>query len=157
MTKQISPDLEFEQKIEFPGVADLDHTHTYELRYDHLVHTASLWIDGHLMASGYHGHHQFQENRASFLGPPPINTVASASEYFARYGLKQIDRLTRSPNILSPLARVTESSFRLLQIYSFHLRSECSRCSHRFSRPRESDWKHQLSGIGSCALINGLP
>lgn len=37
LTKQISPRIEMEPKIEFPGVADVAHPHTYELRYDHLV------------------------------------------------------------------------------------------------------------------------
>jgi hypothetical protein len=68
LTKQISPQFEWEQKIEFPGVADVDHPHTYELRYDHLTRTASLWIDGQLMASGYRGHSQFQEDRGLMFG-----------------------------------------------------------------------------------------
>jgi DNA-binding winged helix-turn-helix (wHTH) protein len=68
LTKQISPKFEWEKKIEFPGVADVDHPHTYELRYDHLARTASLWIDGYLMASGYHGHNQFREDRGLLFG-----------------------------------------------------------------------------------------
>ncbi len=43
LTKQISPHYEFE-RIEFPGVADVAHPHTYELRYDHTTQTASLWM-----------------------------------------------------------------------------------------------------------------
>lgn len=62
LTKRISPAFEWERKIEFPGVADINHPHTYELRYDHLSRTASLWIDGRLTASGYHGHNQFIED-----------------------------------------------------------------------------------------------
>jgi DNA-binding winged helix-turn-helix (wHTH) protein len=62
LTKQISPTFEFEKKIEFPGIADIDHPHTYELRYDHLSRTASLWIDGQQMASSYRGHDQFRED-----------------------------------------------------------------------------------------------
>jgi DNA-binding winged helix-turn-helix (wHTH) protein len=68
LTKGISPQLEWEKKIEFPGVADVVHPHTYELRYDHLTRTASLWIDGQRMASGYRGHHQFQEDRGLLFG-----------------------------------------------------------------------------------------
>ena len=68
LTKQISPTIELDEKIEFPGVADIDHPHTYELRYDHLTRTASLWIDGQLRASGYPGHHQFQEDRGLLFG-----------------------------------------------------------------------------------------
>lgn len=68
LTKQISPNYEFAQKIEFPGVADVDHPHTYEMRYDHLTRAASLWIDGQLMASGYRGHHQFQEDLGLMFG-----------------------------------------------------------------------------------------
>ncbi len=68
LTRQISPRIELDQKIEFPGVADVDHPHTYELRYDHVTQTASLWIDGNRMASGYRGHHQFQEDRGLIFG-----------------------------------------------------------------------------------------
>jgi DNA-binding winged helix-turn-helix (wHTH) protein len=68
LTKLISPELEWEQKIEFPGAGDIDHLHTYELRYDHLTQTASLWIDGRLMASGYHGHTQFVGDRGLMFG-----------------------------------------------------------------------------------------
>jgi DNA-binding winged helix-turn-helix (wHTH) protein len=68
LSKQISPNFEWERKIEFPGVADVDHPHTYELRYDHAIQTASLWIDGQLMASGYHGHNQFREDRGLLFG-----------------------------------------------------------------------------------------
>ena len=68
MAKQISPEVQFEKKIEYRGVSDVDHPHTYELRYDHLSGSASLWIDGHLMASGYHSHNQFRENRGLIFG-----------------------------------------------------------------------------------------
>lgn len=68
LTKRISPQLEWETKIEFPGVADVDNPHTYELRYDHAAQTANLWINGQLMASGYHGHNQFREDRGLLFG-----------------------------------------------------------------------------------------
>lgn len=68
LTKKISPVLEWEQKIEFPGAGDIDHPHTFELRFDHSTQAASLWIDGHLAASGYHGHTQFLEDRGLILG-----------------------------------------------------------------------------------------
>lgn len=68
LTKQVSPEFEWDEKIEFPGAGDVDHPHTYELRYDQSAKTASLWIDGSLMASGYHGHKQFVEDRGLFFG-----------------------------------------------------------------------------------------
>lgn len=68
LTSQISPSYEFAAKVEFPGVRDVDHPHTYQLRYDHLTRTASLWIDGQLMFSGYRGHHQFQQNTGLMFG-----------------------------------------------------------------------------------------
>ena len=68
LTKQISPGLEWERKIEFPGVADVDHPHTFELRYNHVPHSADLWIDGLLMASDYHGHSQFRGDRGLMFG-----------------------------------------------------------------------------------------
>lgn len=68
LTNQISPKLEWDEKIEFPGIADVDHPHTYELRYDHVAQAASLWIDGVLRASDYRGHHQFLEDRGIILG-----------------------------------------------------------------------------------------
>jgi DNA-binding winged helix-turn-helix (wHTH) protein len=68
LTKQISPNFEFSQKIEFPGIADINHPHTYELRYNHVSQTASLWIDGQMMASGYRGHTQFVEDRGLMFG-----------------------------------------------------------------------------------------
>ncbi|HEY6388276.1 MAG TPA: winged helix-turn-helix domain-containing protein [Candidatus Acidoferrum sp.] len=68
LTRQVSPDEEWEQKIEFPSVADINYPHTYELRFDHLTQTASLWIDGRLMASGYRGHTQFVEDRGLLFG-----------------------------------------------------------------------------------------
>jgi len=68
LTKKISPEMEWEQKIEFPGAGDIDHPHTYELRYDHSSETASLWIDSRLLASGYRGHTQFLEDRGLIFG-----------------------------------------------------------------------------------------
>jgi DNA-binding winged helix-turn-helix (wHTH) protein len=68
LTKQISPQDEWEQKVEFSGVGDIDHPHTYELRYDHVSRTASLWIDGQMAASGYRGLSQFRENRGIYFG-----------------------------------------------------------------------------------------
>src|SRR6202012_3641382 len=61
-------ELLLEKKIQFAGVADVEHPHTYELRYNHATHTASLWIDGKLAASDYHGHRQFRENRGILFG-----------------------------------------------------------------------------------------
>ena len=68
LSKQISPDMKWDQEIEFPGVGDVDHPHTYELRYDHSTQTAGLWIDGRLRASGYRGHTQFVEDRGLIFG-----------------------------------------------------------------------------------------
>lgn len=68
LAKQISPKMNWEQKIEFSGVRDIDRPHTYELRYDHSKQTADLWVDGRLMASGYGGHTQFVEDRGVILG-----------------------------------------------------------------------------------------
>ena len=68
LMRQITPTEEYDQKIEFAGVGDLAHPHTYELRYDHVTQTASLWIDGQKKADGYRGHHQFQENRGLLFG-----------------------------------------------------------------------------------------
>jgi DNA-binding winged helix-turn-helix (wHTH) protein len=68
LTRQISPKFEWMEKIEFAGVADVEHPHTYELRYDHFLRTASLWIDGGMRASGYAGHQQFQEDRGLMFG-----------------------------------------------------------------------------------------
>ena len=62
LVNQLSPDLKWDQKIEFPGAGDVAHPHTYELRYDHLTQTASLWIDGQRKTSGYRGYHQFQDD-----------------------------------------------------------------------------------------------
>src|SRR5579864_7742834 len=61
LVNQLSPDFKWDQKIEFPGAGDVAHPHTYELRYDHVTQTASLWIDGQQTASGYRGYHQFQD------------------------------------------------------------------------------------------------
>jgi DNA-binding winged helix-turn-helix (wHTH) protein len=82
LTKQISPRIEMEPKIEFPGVADVAHPHTYELRYDHLSRTASLWIDGQLMASAYPGHHQFQEGLGLMFGAAIYGDAATSSMVF---------------------------------------------------------------------------
>lgn len=82
LTKRISPQYEFEEKVEFPGVGDVDHPHTYELRYDHVTQTASLWIDGQRGASGYRGHHQFQENRGLMLSAATYRDVKEASIVF---------------------------------------------------------------------------
>lgn len=82
LTKQISPEFAFDQKIEFAGVADLDHPHTFELRYDHTTQTASLWIDGLQKASGYRGHHQFQENYGLMFGAAIYRTMIESSMVF---------------------------------------------------------------------------
>ena len=82
LTKQISPKIELDEKIEFPGVADVAHPHTYELRYDHASGTASLWIDGKLMASGYRGHHQFQEDLGVMFGVAIYGSAAKSSIAF---------------------------------------------------------------------------
>ncbi len=82
LTSQISPNYEFAKKIEFVGVGDVDHPHTYEMRYDHLTRTASLWIDGRLMASGYRGHHQFQEDRGLMFGAATYLQEATSSMVF---------------------------------------------------------------------------
>jgi len=68
LTRAISPELVWEQKVEFAGVGDIDHPHTYELRYDHAAQTATLLIDGRQMASGYRGHTQFLEDRGLIFG-----------------------------------------------------------------------------------------
>jgi DNA-binding winged helix-turn-helix (wHTH) protein len=82
LTKRISPQYEFDQRVEFPGVADIDHPHTYELRYDHTTRTASLWIDGQERASGYPGHHQYQENYGLMFGAITYRDVKLASMVF---------------------------------------------------------------------------
>ncbi len=82
LTKQISPRIEMEPKIEFPGVADVAHPHTYELRYDHTSRTASLWIDGQLMSSGYRGHHQFQDRLGLMFGAAIYADAATSSMVF---------------------------------------------------------------------------
>jgi DNA-binding winged helix-turn-helix (wHTH) protein len=65
---QISPELEYATKIEFPGAGDPDHPHNFELRFDHASQTASLWIDNRLVAYGYRGHSQYLEDRGLMLG-----------------------------------------------------------------------------------------
>lgn len=82
LTRQISPVIELDEKIEFPGVADVAHPHTYQLRYDHVSKTASLWIDGKLMASGYQGHHQFQEDKGILFGVAIYGNVDQSSAVF---------------------------------------------------------------------------
>ena len=84
LTRQISPTSEMDAKIEFPGVADVAHPHTYELRYDHFSKTASLWIDGKQVASGYRGHHQFQEDRGLFFGAAINGKLQESSAVFRR-------------------------------------------------------------------------
>ena len=82
LIKQISPTLELDEKIEFAGVADVAHPHTYELRYDHTTKTASLWIDGKQMAAGYRGHYQFQEDRGLFFGAEIYGNASKGSAVF---------------------------------------------------------------------------
>ena len=84
LTKQISPTFELDAKIAFPGVADVAHPHTYELRYDHVSKTASLWIDGKKVVSGYRGHHQFQEDRGLLFGAAIGGNVQESSAVFRR-------------------------------------------------------------------------
>ncbi len=62
LTKTISPELTWDQKIVFLGVGDIDHPHTYELRFDPSTQAAALWIDGRQAASGYRGHTQFLDD-----------------------------------------------------------------------------------------------
>jgi DNA-binding winged helix-turn-helix (wHTH) protein len=81
LTKQISPEYEFE-RVEFPGLADVEHPHIYELRFDHLSQTASLWIDGQQKASGYRGHHQYQENKGLMFGAATYLDAKEASMVF---------------------------------------------------------------------------
>jgi hypothetical protein len=68
LTRQVSPELLWDEKIEFQGAGDVDHPHTFELRYNHLSQTASLWIDGQVAADGYRGHNQFKENTGLNFG-----------------------------------------------------------------------------------------
>lgn len=82
LTKQISPTIQVEAKTEFPGVADVAHPHTYELRYEHVSKTASLWIDGKQVASGYRGHYQFQEDRGLLFGVAIYGNVPKSSAVF---------------------------------------------------------------------------
>jgi len=81
---QISPTVEFIEKIEFAGIADIAHPHTYELRYDHVNGTASLWIDGKQRISGYRGHHQFQEDRGLFFGAAIYGNSPKGTAVFRR-------------------------------------------------------------------------
>ncbi len=67
LTKKISPAWEFE-KVEFPGVTDVDHPHTYQLRYNHVSKSASLWVDDKQLLSDYRGVDQFREDRGLFFG-----------------------------------------------------------------------------------------
>jgi DNA-binding winged helix-turn-helix (wHTH) protein len=82
LTKQISPSFEFAEKIEFAGIADVAHPHTYELRYDHVSKSASLWIDGKQVASGYQGHQQFQENLGVMFGAAIHGYTSTSSMVF---------------------------------------------------------------------------
>jgi|HubBroStandDraft_1064217.scaffolds.fasta_scaffold09179_6 DNA-binding winged helix-turn-helix (wHTH) protein len=68
LVTQISPEGQWLPRFEFSGAADVDHPHTYELRYDHVTGSASLWIDGQRLASGYRGHLQFRENTGLNFG-----------------------------------------------------------------------------------------
>jgi DNA-binding winged helix-turn-helix (wHTH) protein len=68
LTQQISPSFEFAGKVEFPGVNDASHPHTYELRYDHATQTAALWIDNRLILSGYRGHTQYVRGHGLMFG-----------------------------------------------------------------------------------------
>jgi DNA-binding winged helix-turn-helix (wHTH) protein len=68
LTQQISPAFEFASKIEFEGVSDVEHPHTFELRYDHVSKTASLWIDNFRVATGYRGHSQFVQDNGLIFG-----------------------------------------------------------------------------------------
>jgi len=82
LTQQISPTLLFEKKIKFMGAGDVDHPHTYELRYNHQTRTASLWIDGELEASNYHGEQQFREDRGVMFGAFTYPTSKTAVGVF---------------------------------------------------------------------------
>lgn len=82
LTKQISPKIELNEKIEFAGVADIAHPHTYELRYDQVSKAASLWIDGKLTASGYRGHYQFQEDLGLLFGVAVYGNATQSSAVF---------------------------------------------------------------------------
>lgn len=79
LTKQISPKLEWVEKMEFPGVADIAHPHRYELRFDHVTQSASLWIDGQQMFSGYRGHHQFAQDNGLMFGAAVYGSAQRAS------------------------------------------------------------------------------
>lgn len=68
LTKGISPKFDWAEKFEYPGVADVAHPHTFELRFDHVTQSASLWIDGQQIYSGYRGHHQYLEDRGLMFG-----------------------------------------------------------------------------------------
>jgi hypothetical protein len=52
------------------------------LRYDHTTQTASLWIDGQERASGYRGHHQYQENYGLMFGAITYRDAKLASMVF---------------------------------------------------------------------------
>ena len=82
LINQISPEITFDPKIEFAGVADVKHPHTYELRYDHTTQTASLWIDGQQRSTGYRGHHQYQENYGLMFGAAIYRTAKESSMVF---------------------------------------------------------------------------
>lgn len=82
LTKQISPSFEWVEKIEFPGVADVEHPHIYELRFDHVTQSASLWIDRQQIFSGYRGHQQFLENRGLMFGTAIYGNARRGSVVF---------------------------------------------------------------------------
>ncbi len=71
LTKVISPAFQPENEFEFPGAGDTEHPHTFELRYDHKIRAASLWIDGDLKVPVYHGVQQFREDRGLIFGVLP--------------------------------------------------------------------------------------
>jgi DNA-binding winged helix-turn-helix (wHTH) protein len=82
LTTQISPKYEWAAKMEFSGVADVAHPHTYELRFDHLTQSASLWIDGRQMYLGYRGHRQFLEDRGLMYGAAIYGNAEQGSFVF---------------------------------------------------------------------------
>jgi hypothetical protein len=82
LTSQISPQFAWEQKIEFSRVADVEHPHICELRYDHLSRTASLWIEGQLKLSGYHGYRQFQDDRGLMFGAAKYLNATTSNVVF---------------------------------------------------------------------------
>jgi DNA-binding winged helix-turn-helix (wHTH) protein len=68
LTQQLSPNFELAEKVEFSGVADINHPHTFELRYRHATQTAALWIDGSMVSSGYRGYTQYVQDHGLMFG-----------------------------------------------------------------------------------------